>query len=108
MKDITNFFTKKQIIFSSFESILPKELKSRKKIEIYNALSIKNKYYAIFKVDLKSRFLMKNAKELQELLDKLILYKDHNFKYKILIISSDVCSESKDFLKKLGWTIYKA
>lgn len=107
MKNITNFFTNKQIIFSSFEYVEPKELKSRKKINIFHALDINNKYYAIFKIDSKSRFLTKNAEELHLLLDKLITYKDHNFKFKILIISSPICSKAKEFLKKLKWTIYE-
>jgi len=81
-------------------------LKSRKKIDIYNALDIKKKYYAIFKLDTKNKFIMKNADELQILLNSLISLKEHNFKYKFLFITSEICSKSKEYLTTLGWKIH--
>ncbi len=107
MKNIIDFFNDQQIIFSSFEKVEPKELNSRKKIEIYDAVGIDKNYYAVFKVDSKSRFIRKNALDLIDLLGKLITLKDHNYKMKILIISSPLCSKSKTLLKENGWKVFE-
>ena len=40
------------------------------------------KFYAIFIVDSKSRFIRKNADDLMELCEKLASYLGHNFKKK--------------------------
>ena len=95
----------KDLIFKKFERVEPKELGSRKKIEIYYALGVDKNYYAIFKLEAKSRFLKKNAEDLITLLGKLIDLKDHNFKKKYLLISSPLCSKAKAFLKDNGFKV---
>ena len=105
MKEITNYYQNKNIIFKDFNEIEPKELGSRKKITIYSATSVDKNYYAIFIVDAKSRFIRKNANDLIELCDVLAKYLDHNFKKKELLISSPLCSKAKAFLKENGWSV---
>lgn len=105
MKDLTTFYTNKNIIFKEIEKIEPKELGSRKKIEIYIATSIKSEYYAIFIVEAKSRFLRKNADNLMELCSLLSSKVEHNFKKKELLISSPLCSKAKTYLKDNSWRV---
>ena len=105
MKEITNYYQNKDIIFKDFKEIEPKELGSRKKITIYAATSVEKNYYAIFIVDAKSRFIRKNANDLIELCEILAKYLDHNFKKKELLISSPLCSKAKTFLKENGWSV---
>ncbi|RXJ87495.1 hypothetical protein [Arcobacter sp. CECT 8985] len=105
MKNLTNYFLKKNILFKEISEVIPKDLGSRKKIQIYTATDIKSTYYAIFIIDAKSRFIRKNANDLLELFDKLVSYKDHNFKHKELLISSPLCSKAKEFLKQNGWSV---
>lgn len=105
MKEATYYFSSKGIIFKYFNEVSPKELGSRKKIKIYDALSTSKEYYAIFKIDSKSRFLRKNADELTALINRLIEIKDHNYKHKILLISSPLCSKALELLKNEGWDI---
>ena len=105
MKEITNYYQNKNIIFKDFKQIEPKELGSRKKITIYAATSVEKNYYAIFIVDSKSRFIRKNANDLIELCEVLAKYLDHNFKKKELLISSPLCSKAKTFLKENGWSV---
>ncbi len=105
MKEITNYYQNKDIIFKDFKEIEPKELGSRKKITIYAATSVEKNYYAIFIVDAKSRFIRKNANDLIELCEVLAKYLDHNFKKKELLISSPLCSKAKTFLKENGWSV---
>lgn len=100
MRQLTEYFMNKNIIFKSIEEISPKELSSRKKIRIYSAVGVDANYYAIFIVDAKSRFIRKNANDLLEMCAKLVDYKKHNFKKKILLVSSPLCSKAKTFLKE--------
>ena len=105
MKEITNYYQNRNIIFKDFKEIQPKDLGSRKKITIYCATSVEKNYYAIFIVDAKSRFIRKNANDLIELCEVLAKYLDHNFKKKELLISSPLCSKAKTFLKENGWSV---
>ncbi|QKF58504.1 hypothetical protein [Aliarcobacter lanthieri] len=105
MKTITEFFLKKNILFKDFKEVLPKELNSRKKIQIYVGTTIDLKFYAIFVVDSKSRFIRKNADELISLTNTLSSYLAHNFKVKELFISSPLCSKAKEYLKNSGWSV---
>lgn len=107
MKQIIEFFNDQQIIFNSFEKVEPKELGSRKKIEIYDGLEINKSYHCVFKIDSKSRFIRKNALDLLELFEKLITIKDHNYKFKTLLISSPICSKSKALLTENGWKVFE-
>lgn len=106
MKELTNYFNNKNILFKEIEAIEPKSLGSRKKIEIYSTTCIDKNYYAIFILNAKSRFLRKNAEEMLVLLNRLIELKEHNFKKKILLISSPLCSKAKAYLKENGWSVY--
>lgn len=105
MKKLTNYFTHKNILFKELNPLEPKELNSRKKLDIYTGVGIDSNYYAIFIIDAKSRFIRKNANDLLELYAKLVEYKEHNFKKKILLISSPLCSKAKAFLKENGWSV---
>ena len=91
----------KKIILKELSDITPK---TRKKIKVYLGVDVKNIYYLIVESFTKSRFIMKNAKELIEFISPL---SDINFKKnkKILLIESEICSKSKEFLKENGWRI---
>ena len=84
MKELTTYYTNKNILFKEIKQIFPKQLESRKKIDIYAATSIDSKFYAIFILDSKSRFIRKSANDLMELCEKLATFLDHNFKKKEL------------------------
>ncbi|MGD9554225.1 MAG: hypothetical protein AB7D96_00935 [Arcobacteraceae bacterium] len=107
MKELTHYFNEKNILFKSIKHVDPKELNSRKKIEIYVATGIDKNYYAIFILNSKSRFLKKNAEELIELCGKLADLQGHNFKKKILLIGSPLCSKAKEFLKDNEWKVHQ-
>lgn len=50
---------------------------------------------------------MKNAQNLIVLCAELISHKEHNYKYKYLIISSPVCSKAEKLLKENNWKVFK-
>jgi hypothetical protein len=105
LKELTNYFLKKDILFKEIKEVSPKDLGSRKKIDIFIATSIKKEFYAIFIVDAKSRFIRKNAEDLLMLYEKLIEHVEHNFKKKELLISSPLCSKAKKFLEDNKWSV---
>lgn len=105
MKELTHYFNEKNILFKEIEEIEPKILESRKKIRIFTATGVDKNYYAIFILNVQSRFLKKNAEELIVLCGKLADYKGHNFKKKILLIGSPLCSKAKEFLKQNEWKV---
>ncbi len=98
MKKLTTYYTNKNVLFKEIKQISPKELDSRKKIDIYAGTTVDSNFYAIFIVDSKSRFIRKNANDLMELCEKLAVYLDHNFKKKELLISSPLGSKAKEYL----------
>jgi len=106
IKNITNILSKKGYIFSTFVAITPKQLGSRKQLNIYSGCDLNNHFISVFVVDQKSRFLVKNAMDLIILQNKLVDLEQHNFKTNILVISSTICSKAVDFLIKNGWKIY--
>ncbi len=105
MKELTTYYTKKNILFKNIFLVEPKILGSRKKIKIYTAVDIKSFYWAIFKADTKSRFIMKTAEDVIGLYEKLKDYKEHNFKYKDIVITSPLCSKAKIFLQENDWRV---
>jgi hypothetical protein len=107
MKNITTFLGNKNFLFKKFNSIEPKALGSRKKIQIFDACDKNNNLISIFIIKSKSRFLIKNAKELELLNNKLKDLQDHNFKKTLILISSSLCSKAKTYMKEeLKWKIY--
>jgi len=105
LKELTTYFVNKNVLFKQLNEIQPKVLGSRKKIRIYDGIGIDKNYYAIFILDAKSRFLRKNANDLMNIYNKLVDFKKHNYKKKILLISSPLCSHAKALLKENGWSV---
>jgi len=105
LKELTKYYLDKKILFKDIEQISPKSIKSRKKILIYIATSVSKEYYAIFIINSKSRFIRKNAYELEQLLNDLATYTGHNFKRKELLISSPLCSKAKKELEDNNWGV---
>ncbi len=107
MKNITSFLSQKGFLFKKFNSIEPKTLGSRKKIQIFDTCNNKNNLISIFVIESKSRFLIKNAKELELLNNKLKITQDHNFKKTLILISSPLCSKAKAYMKdQLKWKVF--
>ena len=105
MKELTNYFVNKNILFKELNEISPKELKSKKKIRIFDGVGIDKNYYAIFCINAKSRFLTKNAQDLMYMLNQLIDLKKHNYKNKIFLITAPLCSKAKTLLEENGWSV---
>jgi len=105
MKALIDQLQSKGKLYKELVEVAPKELKIRNKIRIYSALDTKGYYTAIFMVSQKSRLLMKDVIKFEEIYAKLVTYSGHNFKHKILIIDSPLCSKAKKAFGEAAWKI---
>ena len=99
--EINEILFNKNIILKEINDITPK---TRKKIKVYLGVDMKDFYYLLVELNTKSRFLIKNAKEIIDFVTPL---SDINFRNnkKILFIKSPICSKAKQFLKENGWRV---
>jgi len=106
MKEIVEYLQKKNLIFKSLKEISPKELGSRKKIELYLGVDLKGYYSLVMHVEKKSRVLRKEAGELMTLHEKLEKYIDSKVTKKYIIIKAPLCSKAKALLEENSWKVW--
>ncbi len=80
---------------------------TRKKVDIYECIDLKDYFVALFVLEQKSRFLKKNASELEVLYERLKYNQDHNYKKKILFYKMPFCSLAQKQMKEAGWKLIK-
>ncbi len=107
MKKIVEYLQEKYIIFKSLKSIAPKELGSRKKIDLYLGVDLKEFYAVVMVVEKKSRVLRKEANELMLLHEKMEKYIDSSIKKKYMIIKAPLCSKAKLLLEENQWKVWE-
>ena len=95
-------------LYKKLEEIQPKDLKIRNKVKLYVALDLNRSYNAIVVVSQKSRLLMKDVVKMEEIVHKMALYRDHQFKGKILMLDAPLCSKAEAAFKKAKWKIIEA
>ncbi len=105
MNQFVEILLSKNLIFKKLEPIDLKALGTRKKITIYQGVDLHSNYVAIFYIVQKSRFLRKNADDIESIFEKLKLLQDHNFKKKILLYDMPFCSKAKALMKERGWRL---
>jgi hypothetical protein len=106
MQMIVDRLRKKGKLYKKMQEVLPRELGIRNKIRIYKATDIHGYFWAIFAVSQKSKLLMKDVHKFDEILTKLSIYCEHNFKHKVLFIDAPICSKAKEAFKTKGWRLY--
>ncbi len=95
----------KNCILTSLEAIAPKILHSRKKVMIFSGVDLNHFYHIIFRLEQKSRFILKHAHEIVALEALLELHVKHIYKHKHLLVSGTVCSKAMVFLQENGWKV---
>ncbi|MDF1881527.1 hypothetical protein JHD50_09470 [Sulfurimonas sp. MAG313] len=105
MKILVENLRKNGRIYKRLEEISPRDLKIRNKVKLYVALDLNRYYNAIIIVSQKSRLLMKDLVKFEEIVQKMALYRDHQFKGKILILDAPLCSKAKTAFIKAKWKI---
>lgn len=92
-------------LFSSFTSISPSILGTRRKMVIYKGIDTAQYYHIVFSVDQKSRFGLKHAAEMVDFEERLTLLMRHHFKYKHLLLNAPLCSKARQMLQIDGWNL---
>ena len=105
MKKIVDLLCAKGILLKSLNEIDLAIINSRKKAKIFSGVTDKNYFIFIIDIGQKSRFVVKNAKEVIELEKKLEMVENHIYKKKYIVLNSPLCSKAKDFLIKEKWKI---
>ena len=105
MQTIVEDFQKRGKLFKKMSEIAPKELGIRNRIKIFKAVDLNGYFWAIFAVSQKSRILLKDVAKFEEIYKKLVLYSEHNYKYKVIYIDAPLCSKAKKGFKELGWRV---
>ena len=95
-------------IYKKLEEIQPKELKIRNKVKLYAALDLNRSYNAIIVVSQKSRLLMKDLTKFEEIVTKMALYRDHQFKGRVLMLDAPICSKARAAFVKAKWKIIES
>ena len=95
-------------IYKKLEEIQPKELQIRNRVKLYAALDLNRYYTAIIVVSQKSRLLMKDVAKFEEIVHKMALYRDHQFKAKTLMLDAPLCSKAREAFIKAKWKIIES
>jgi hypothetical protein len=106
MKALVEKMGEKNLIFKSLESVLAKELGSRKKVALYVGVDLKGYYCLIMKLVKKSRVLRKEAIELMVLHEKMEKLKDTKIIKKYIWIDAPLCSKAKALMEEHGWKVW--
>ncbi|NKQ40271.1 MAG: hypothetical protein HF962_01720 [Sulfurovum sp.] len=105
MKEIVEYFGKKGIVFKSLKTIKVKDLGSRKKVDIYLGVNIKEYFVMLLNIEKKSRILKKEVNELIELHLKLESFIGSKIVKKYILIKAPLCSKAKVMLEENGWKV---
>lgn len=106
MKEIVEYLNNKNIMCKSLQTVLPKVLGSRKKVDLYVGVNLKDYYCLIMKLKKKSRVLRKEVYELIELHERIEKYMDTKIKKKYIIIEAPLCTHAKAMLEEYGWMVW--
>ena len=105
MRMIVDELCQKGKLYKKFEEVFPKQLGIRNRIKIYHATDIHGYFTAFFMISQKSRVLMKDVRRMEEIYRKLVLFSEHNFKYKLIKIDAPLCSKAKKAFVETGWKL---
>ncbi|MEA3372124.1 MAG: hypothetical protein U9Q62_00395 [Campylobacterota bacterium] len=105
MRNVVETLREKGKIYKKLFEVEPKQLGVRNKIKIYHATDIHGYFTALFIISQKSRVLMKDVRKMEEIYQKLVIFSDHNFKYKLIKITAPLCSKAEKAFIEAGWKL---
>jgi len=105
MKELVEFLQQHNLVFKSLKEVTPKELGSRKRVQIFVGVDLKGFYADVMVLEKKSRVLRKEAQELMALHEKLEQYVGSAIKKRYIIIKAPLCSKAKALLEESGWRV---
>jgi len=105
MKKIVEVCREREMIFRSLKPIDLKSLGSRKRIQLFLGVDIKQYYHTVIYIEKKSRILRKEAEELMGFHARLERLHDTKIVKKCIIIKAPLCSKAKQLLVERGWRV---
>jgi len=106
LKEIVEYLKDKNIICKTLKEVSPKDLGSRKKIQLYVGVNLKGYYCSAMMIKKKSRVLRKEAAELMALHEKLEVYQDTKILTRYIRIKAPLCSHAKAMLEENRWKVW--
>jgi hypothetical protein len=101
-----NIPKKVNIVLTNIKQLSTKELKIRKKIDIYVGNNIENQESVILHIVQKSRFLQKDVDKVEDILKIIQNNQNEEFSQKSILIESPLCSKAKAKLEALAWSVF--
>jgi len=105
VKEIVEVLARKGVVCRRLERVEPRELASRKRVEIYHGVMANDYYCMALVLRKKSRILKKDAEEFMELHRRLEERMDANIKRRYLLFDAPLCSQAADRLREKGWRL---
>ena len=105
MRNLVETLQEKGKLYKKMEGVQPKQLGIRNKIKIFHATDTSGYFTAIFLITQKSRVLMKDVHKMEEIYHKLVIFCDHQFKFKTIKIEAPLCSKAKKAFEETGWRV---
>lgn len=106
MKERIDQLRRAKLLFTATQTIDPKAMGVKKRVDILKCVDRNSFYHFIIFIDAKSRFLQKNAEEVEAIYQKTVQFCDHNFKYRHIFIKNGLCSKAKAKLEEKGWKVH--
>ncbi len=107
MKEIVELLAQRGVLCRRLERVAPRELGSRKRVEIYEGTAPDDYYCMVMVLRKKSRVLQKEARELLDLHRKLEEKIEAKIKRRYLLIDAPLCSKAAALLEEVGWRIFR-
>ena len=106
MKEQIDRLRRHKLLFTATQTLDPKAMGIKKRVDILRCVDKNRFYHFVLFNDAKSRFLQKNAEEVEAVYGKTVQFCGHNFKYRHIFIKNGLCSKAKKLLEEKGWKVY--
>jgi len=103
MKRLVDRLQRHNIVCKKLTPLLPKELGSRKRIDLYFGTDTLGYYCSVMVLEKKSRVLRKEAEELKRLHTKMEAYVGSAITKKYAWMEAPLCSKAKAWMEAEGW-----
>ena len=103
MKTVVEHLSHMGILCKKLTPITPKELGTRKRIDLYIGVNLQGYYCSVMVLSKKSRVLSKEANQLMVLHEKMETFADTAIPKRYIQIDAPLCSKAKALMEQAGW-----
>lgn len=103
---IWELFEAKKILLRDLKRLDLSEFTKKRSLEAFFGVDTKNFYEIVFLRNAKSRLLLKEAGEINEICTKFEEKFQIKIKKRVILYNSQICSKSLNYFKEQGWSCY--